>query len=72
MKDLEIIDERIIKVVDLLEHIKSVDEMIELHSRKEDEKDLMLIQYKSRRAQFLRELSSILENLNIKPTDLAA
>ena len=30
MKDLEIMDERIIKVADLLEQIKSVDEMIGL------------------------------------------
>lgn len=72
MKDLEIMDERIIKVADLLEQIKSVDEMIDLHKQKEDEEDIMLIQYQYSREQFLKELRSILEDLNIKPTDLAA
>ena len=70
MKDLEIMDERIIKVADLLEQIKSVDEMIGLHRQKGDEEDIMLIQYQYRREQFLKELSSILEELNIKPADL--
>ncbi|MCB9267311.1 MAG: hypothetical protein H6558_19995 [Lewinellaceae bacterium] len=59
MKDLEIMDERIIKVADLLEQIKSVDEMIGLHRQKGDEEDIMLIQYQYRREQFLKELSSI-------------
>lgn len=72
MKDLEILDERIIRVTDLLEQIKSVDEMIYLHKQKEDEEDIMLIQYQYRRGQFLKELRSILEELNIKPKDLAA
>ncbi|MCB9296246.1 MAG: hypothetical protein H6573_36195 [Lewinellaceae bacterium] len=72
MKDLEIMDERISKVADLLEQIKSVDEMIDLHKQKGDEEDIMLIQYQYRRGKFLKELSSILEDLNIRPTDLAA
>lgn len=72
MKDLEIMDERIIKVADLLEQITSVDEMIALHEQKGDREDIMLIQYQYRREQFLKELRSILEELNIKPKDLAA
>lgn len=72
MKDLEIMDERIVKVVDLLEQIKSVDEMIGLHKQKGDEEDIMLIQYQYRREKFIKELSLILEELNIKPGDLAA
>jgi len=72
MKDLEIMDERIIKVADLLEQITSVDEMIALHEQKGNREDIMLIQYQYRREQFLKELRSILEELNIKPKDLAA
>lgn len=72
MKDLEIMDERIIKVADLLEQITSVDEMIALHEQKGDREDIMLIQYQYRREQFLKELRTILEELNIKPKDLAA
>lgn len=72
MKDLGIMDERIIKVIDLLEQITSVDEMIALHKQKGDREDIMLIQYQYKREQFLKELRSILEELNIKPKDLAA
>lgn len=65
-------DERIIRAVDLLEQIKSVDEMINLHKQKENEEDLMLIQYQYRREKFLKEFREILAALNIKPSDLAA
>lgn len=72
MNNLEIADERIIKVADLLEQISSVDEMIALHQQKQDEKDLMLVQYQYRREQFLKELKELLAALNIKAADLAA
>ncbi len=72
MKDIEIVDERIIEVVDLLEQIKSIDEMINLHQQKKDEADLMLIQYQYRREKTLKALKEILEALNIKLSDLAA
>lgn len=72
MNEVEIIDERIIKVIDLLEQIKSVDEMIELHQQKADEKDIMLLQYNYRRENFLKALGESLEELNIKPEGLAA
>ena len=72
MKDLEIKDERIIRAADLLEQIKSADEMINLHKQKGNEEDLMLIQYQYRREKFLKEFREILVALNIKPSDLAA
>jgi hypothetical protein len=72
MENVEIKDERIARISDLLEQIKSVDEIISLHEEKEDQEDLMLIQYKYRRAQFLGELKDKLQELNITPTDLIA
>ena len=72
MNELEVSDNRIVRVADLLEQIKSVDEMISLHRQKGNEDDLMLIQYQYRREQHLKELRATLEDLNIKPADLAA
>ncbi|MGB3779835.1 MAG: hypothetical protein WA960_15850 [Tunicatimonas sp.] len=72
MKGIEIIDEQILRATDLLEQIKSVNEMIALHQQKGDPEDLMLIQYKYRRARFLKELTVLLSELNISPSDLAA
>ncbi len=72
MENAEINDERIARVSDLLEQIKSVDEMISLHEDKGDQKGLMLVQYKYRREQFLGELKEKLQELNINPTDLVA
>lgn len=72
MKELEIIDDKILQTADILTQIKSVDEMIELHQRKGDSKDIMLIQYQYRREKFLKELSQLLNELNVTPADLAA
>jgi len=72
MNDLEIQNEHIVKAADLLEQIQSVDEMIALHAEKQDEQDLMLIQYQYRRTSFLKELREVLLALNIQPADLAA
>lgn len=72
MKELEVMDERILRATDLLEQIKSVDEMINLHQQKGNPEDLMLIQYQYRRGEFLKELTLLLGELNISPSDLAA
>jgi hypothetical protein len=72
MNDLEVLDERIIRVADLLEQIKSVDEMIYLHQQKGDEADLMLLQYQYRREKQVRELGELLKEFNIRISDLAA
>jgi len=72
MESVAINDERIARISDLLEQIKSVDEIISLHENKGDKEDLMLIQYKYRREQFLVELREKLQELNITPTDLVA
>lgn len=72
MENIEIKDERISRISDLLEQIQSVDKMISFHEDKGDQEDLMLIQYKYRREQFLGELKEKLQELNINPTDLIA
>lgn len=64
--------ERIVRVTDILEQIRPVDEMIQLHQQKGDEQDILLLQYRYRRENFLKALRESLEELNIKPTDLAA
>ena len=72
MESFEIADEKIVSVIDLLEQLKSVDKMIDLHTQKGDKEDIMLIQYQYRREQFLKNLSDVLVELNIKPADLVA
>ena len=72
MNDINHKDEKITKAADLLEQIKSVDEMIELHRQKANEGDIMLIQYEYKREKLLNELKEILTALNISPSDLAA
>ena len=72
MEQHEIIDDRIIQTADVLAQIKSVDEMIQLHQQKGDDKDIMLVQYQYRRETFLKELGQLLNELNIVPADLAA
>jgi len=64
------IDEKIIRVTDLLEQIKSVNEMIQVHS--DDATGIMKSQYEYRRNKFLKELGIILKDFNIQPADLAA
>lgn len=65
-------EQKIIRITDLLEQITAVDQMIDLHSQKGDENDLMLTQYQYRREQFLKEFKETLAELNISPNDLAA
>lgn len=72
MENVEIKDERIARVSDLLEQIKSVDEMILMHESKGNPEDLMLIQYRYRRAQLLGDLKEKLQALDINPDDLIA
>ena len=72
MKEIEIIDDKIIQTADILAQLQSVDEMIQLHLQKGDAKDIMLIQYQYRRENFLKKLSQLLIELNIAPADLAA
>lgn len=45
--------ETITKITDILEQIQSVDEMIVLHQQKEEEQDIMLIQYQYRRVEYI-------------------
>lgn len=68
MEDLKIKDERIIRIVDNLEQIKSVDKMIILHQ--DDKDNIMLSQYKYQRNQFVKEISKLLVELDIEPREL--
>ncbi|MCB0595061.1 MAG: hypothetical protein H6557_06365 [Lewinellaceae bacterium] len=70
MNEQELISEDIARMIDILEQIKDVNRMIELHQ--DDEDDLMIDQYKYRREKFLKELKELLQEFNISPADLAA
>lgn len=70
MDAIEIKDEKILRVADLLEQIRDVNRMIELHRKDED--SFMLDQYKYRRNKFVKELGEILEDFEINLSDLAA
>lgn len=65
-----IIDNRIVKVTDLLEQIESVNNMIKIHEN--DQTNIMKSQYQFRRNKFLKELNEILKDFNIGISDLAA
>lgn len=69
MNNKEIVSEEIVKVIDILEQIKDVNRMIEIHKEKDS---FMLNQYVHRKDKFLKELSVLLEKFDISPTDLAA
>ena len=66
MEDL--ISEKAVKVLDLLEQIESVNEMIKVH----EDDPFMRDQYVYRKEQFVKELVLQLREYNIKPKDLAA
>ncbi|MEN0003022.1 MAG: hypothetical protein AAF798_02720 [Bacteroidota bacterium] len=72
MNEIDLIDERIIRVTDILEQIQSVDAMIKLHRQKGDAEDFMLVQYRYRRGEFVNELAQSLKALDINPSDFAA
>ncbi len=64
------IDEKIIRVADLLEQIKSVNDRIKVHE--DDQTGILKNQYLFRRDEFLTELNHILKDFNIAVADLAA
>ena len=70
MESAHLASDEIASIVDILEQIKDVNRMIELH--KNDEDDLMLSQYQYRKENFLGELKTLLEEFDISPADLAA
>ena len=70
MSQKEIISQEIAEIVDILEQIKDVNRMIEIHLNDKD--DLMINQYKHRKNKFLKELKSLLQQFDINPADLAA
>ena len=70
MQNINIVSEKIAQVTDLLEQIESVNEMIALHSKADD--DFMLKQYQHRKEQFVKELKVVLADFGIESGDLAA
>ena len=58
-------DEKIIRVVDILEQIKNLNAMIELQKRNKFS-DSGLRQYQYMRSEFIKELSEILANYQIQ------
>lgn len=67
---MNLVSEEIAKVIDILEQIKDVNRMINIH--KNDEDDLMLNQFQYRKEKFLKELKNLLQQFDISPADLAA
>ena len=70
MGKVNLVSKEIASIVDILEQIKDVNKMLEIH--KNDEDDLMLSQYQYRKEKFLKELKELLKEFDISPTDLAA
>ncbi len=70
MKNQEVISEEIANVIDILEQIEDLKKMISIHLNDDD--DLMINQYKYRKATLLKKLSESLKDFDISPTDLAA
>lgn len=65
-----IVTEEIAQVTDLLEQIKDVNRMINLHQ--DDEDHFMIRQYQHRKRKFLKELKRLLLKFDIDPAELAA
>lgn len=70
MNQENLLDEKIVNVIDLLEQIEDVNRMIKIHE--DDEDDFMLSQYQYRKEEFLKSLKEILLEFDISPADLAA
>ena len=70
MSQKELISGEIARIIDILEQIKDVNRMIQIHQ--DDEDGLMIDQYKYRKEKFLKELKELLQEFDISPTDLAA
>ena len=72
MSSLEM-EDKIVRVSDILEQIGKLNEMVDFH--KNESKELsMLKQYEGMRNDFVKELESILSqfNLNLRVDDIAA
>ncbi len=67
MSQSEVVTEEIARVIDLLEQIKDVDRIIQLH-----QDAFMTKQYRYRKEKFVKELKDLLLTFNITAADLAA
>ena len=68
--DDQSVSEEIVEVIDVLEQIKEVNKMIDIHL--DDPDDLMINQYRHKKEKLLTEFRVLLTKFNIQPTDLAA
>ncbi len=65
------LDERIVKISNIIEQIGKLNKLIAMHRHQTKDRS-MQEQYEIMRSQFLKELKELLENFEIKPSDLAA
>lgn len=71
METQEILDERIIRIADILEQIQKLNKMIAMHQEITNDA-VMIYQYTSMRKAFMDELKDLLQALEIDVTELAA
>lgn len=65
MQEEKLLDERSARVVDLLDQIKKVNQMIDMHQNQSKD-NFMVRQYQDIRQHFLSELKEILSEFNIE------
>jgi len=67
----EQLDERLARISNIVGQIEKLNKMIAMHRHQTKDRS-MLEQYEYMRSQFLKELKELLENFEIKVSDLAA
>jgi len=65
MNDKVLLDKDLARVLDLLEQVKKLNKMIDLH-KNESEDDFMVNQYQDMKNRFLEELKEILSDYQIE------
>ncbi|MEN0050061.1 MAG: hypothetical protein AAF806_23560 [Bacteroidota bacterium] len=68
MQSYEVKDEQSARIVDLLEQVKSVNEMINLY----EDDEFMKIQYEHRKGLFVQEIWTLLADYDIDYKNIAA
>ena len=59
------LNEKIVRVIDILEQVEELNKMIELHKNSNPESSSMLSQYEQMKATFVQELNTILKKFQI-------
>lgn len=66
-----VFDEQIVRITDILEQIQKLNKMIAMHNEHSQD-GFMGRQYEFMKGQFMKELKTLLENMEIMPGELAA